>query len=344
MILAAVVDAHVGGGELEYQWYKDDEALPGATSPELTIPNATTADSGIYELRAKGWAGEVARSVTVLVAPELTVDGVIYSDLGATLSAARCADSCGEVLVVPNVIDGQPVRSIGPAAFSYSGLADITVGTRVNSVKAGAFYGISDQAVVRFLGTGDAPDFEELAFGGSGDKPFYRKASAEGTWPESVGGHPIVAVSAPTFTTQPSSATATAGQYVNLRSVVDAHPGGGELSYQWFKGNTAVAGATSPELSLANVQASDSGSYTLRVTGWAGQTVSQAAVVEVSSPPQPEPSPSASAPAPAPAPAPAKKNQQIKVKLPATLKRGKTYQLPKLTNQGQSQTFARKVK
>ena len=39
------------------------------------------------------------------------------------------------------------------------------------------------------------------------------------------------------------------------------------LSYQWYKGSTALAGQTGSSLALANVSAADAGAYTV-VVSW----------------------------------------------------------------------------
>lgn len=54
------------------------------------------------------------------------------------------------------------------------------------------------------------------------------------------------------------------------------------LSYQWYlDGTNALAGATNSELDLANVQASQAGSYSVAVSNGAGSTNSQAATLTV---------------------------------------------------------------
>lgn len=43
---------HVGSAPLTYQWYKDGEALPGATGPTLALDPVLAADEGSYQLKA----------------------------------------------------------------------------------------------------------------------------------------------------------------------------------------------------------------------------------------------------------------------------------------------------
>ena len=50
-----------------YQWQKDGVAIPGATSPVLTIPATTLADSGRYTLAATNIVGTATASATLTV-------------------------------------------------------------------------------------------------------------------------------------------------------------------------------------------------------------------------------------------------------------------------------------
>ena len=61
--------------------------------------------------------------------------------------------------------------------------------------------------------------------------------------------------------------------------------GGGTLTYQWFKGTTAIAGATSATYTLNNPVSTDSGSYTVKVTGTCGTVTSNAVVVTINKAP-----------------------------------------------------------
>jgi hypothetical protein len=63
-----------GTGTLEYQWYKNDVALPGATSAVLVFSQVTPADGGVYTARVANEIGSVtskAMTLTVLAAPRI---------------------------------------------------------------------------------------------------------------------------------------------------------------------------------------------------------------------------------------------------------------------------------
>jgi len=61
--------------------------------------------------------------------------------------------------------------------------------------------------------------------------------------------------------------------------------GTGPLSYQWRREGADLAGQTSASLTLANVQASDAGAYTVVVRNAAGSITSQAAILRILLPP-----------------------------------------------------------
>lgn len=57
-----------GTGDLEYQWYRNGEAIPGATSPAYRVPRAATSDAGEYRVAVHNLAGTaLSRTTSVMV-------------------------------------------------------------------------------------------------------------------------------------------------------------------------------------------------------------------------------------------------------------------------------------
>jgi hypothetical protein len=81
-----------------------------------------------------------------------------------------------------------------------------------------------------------------------------------------------------TISLQPVGSTVCAGSPVNL-SVTAA--GTGNLTYQWMQNGTAVSGATSALYTIPTSLVSQSGSYTVEVTGGCSSLTSSAATVVV---------------------------------------------------------------
>jgi hypothetical protein len=84
------------------------------------------------------------------------------------------------------------------------------------------------------------------------------------------------------ITVQPQSQAALNG--TNVVFTVAA-AGAAPLSYQWQFNNAAIASATSTNLTLANVQSTNSGSYQVLVSNPAGSAISAVAVLTVAGPP-----------------------------------------------------------
>jgi hypothetical protein len=82
----------------------------------------------------------------------------------------------------------------------------------------------------------------------------------------------------PSITTQPRSQTVNVGANVTLFVGATGTP---PLSYQWFKGGVALEGKTSASLSLPNIQASDAGDYTVKVSNSVGEVTSAVATVAI---------------------------------------------------------------
>jgi pectin methylesterase-like acyl-CoA thioesterase/sugar lactone lactonase YvrE len=85
------------------------------------------------------------------------------------------------------------------------------------------------------------------------------------------------ATSAPDITAQPVSQIANAGDSVTLS--VDAT--GGALAYQWYKDGVAIFGANGADLTIANPQVSDSGSYYVVITNSLGEATSATVTLTV---------------------------------------------------------------
>ena len=94
----------------------------------------------------------------------------------------------------------------------------------------------------------------------------------------------------PTINTPPASVAVCPGSSVTLSVTAS---GSGTLSYQWSKGTTPLPGETGRTLTIANVDATTIGSYSVVVANNVGPTPSSAAVVSlnvpasITTPPQP---------------------------------------------------------
>jgi len=84
----------------------------------------------------------------------------------------------------------------------------------------------------------------------------------------------------PAITTQPSSQSVAPGANVTFTAAASGTP---SPTFQWYKGASAISGATSASYSLTSVASGDAGSYTVVATNAVGSATSSAAVLTVAS-------------------------------------------------------------
>jgi hypothetical protein len=85
----------------------------------------------------------------------------------------------------------------------------------------------------------------------------------------------------PTLSEQPAGGAFKTGEAFELRAEVE---GGGEVSYQWFKGASPVVGATEAVLRVGAAEVADSGAYRVELSSVAGRVLSYPATVVVTPP------------------------------------------------------------
>lgn len=96
-----------------------------------------------------------------------------------------------------------------------------------------------------------------------------------------LGSTPFAVESAPTFTSQPTSATFCPSSRIELAPEVASTT----ATYQWRKNSVPIGGATQRTLTIASAQVGDAGSYDVVATTSCGTSTSTAAVINVA--PQP---------------------------------------------------------
>lgn len=89
---------------------------------------------------------------------------------------------------------------------------------------------------------------------------------------------PSIQTVAPAITTQPQSQAIAAGSSVTFTAAASGTP---TPTYQWSKDSNPIIGATNTTYTIASVQTTDQGSYTVKATNSAGNATSNAAVLTV---------------------------------------------------------------
>jgi pectin methylesterase-like acyl-CoA thioesterase len=83
---------------------------------------------------------------------------------------------------------------------------------------------------------------------------------------------------APTIESSPVATSAVAGSVARLSVLANGAP---QPALQWFKNGTAIEGATSDTLTLANVQPADAANYTVTATNGSGSVTSAAGALSI---------------------------------------------------------------
>jgi hypothetical protein len=245
-----------GTGTLAYQWYKNGTAVSGATSASYTTPAAASTDSGaIYTVTVTNASGSVTSTP-------------------ATLTVAA-----GGTTVNPNA----PVITTPP------GSQTVTVGqTATFSVTATGTAPLTYQwyegGVAISGATSSTYTTPSTVIGDTGSVFTVTVTNPEGTVTSPPATLTVTAApTAPAITTQPVSQTVTTGQSATFNVTAT---GTGPLTYQWYKGGTAISGATSSTYTTPATASGDSGSvFTVTITNPVGSVTSTPATLTVNSAP-----------------------------------------------------------
>ena len=233
-----------GTGPLSYQWYYNNNTpITNATGSSLTITNAQVTDTGGYSVIVTNAYGSASSGTA-----NLTV---------STPTAPSIVSQPQDLTVLPGQNAVFTVTASGSAPLGYQWydnntlLPNATSGTltvsNVQPSDAGSYYVV----VSNFVSTATS-------------------SNAVLT----VNTNPV----APTFTSQPTSQIVLTGGTAVFNAVA---AGTATITYQWDKNGAPIPGATSSMLTLANVQSTDAGSYTLTASNSVGGMVSSAAVLTV---------------------------------------------------------------
>ena len=258
-----------GIAPISYQWKRngtnlvDGGNISGATTSTLTVANATPTNNGFYTVEVSstgGTASSLAATLSVSSNPNVISQPVsVTNSAGSTVTFQ--ASVAGPSPMVFQWARGEIYTNGSHSAVflnnggKLSGVHTTTLTiTNVTAAEAGNY----------FLLVADTTN--KLS---SAPFQFGTTRSAQAT---------LTVLTPPTLTSQPASRVVYVGTNTTLS--VSA-TGSGTLTYQWNKNGMPVSDATNASLALNNLQLTDSGNYTVTVTGSEASITTQPARVSV---------------------------------------------------------------
>ncbi len=242
-----------------------------AFTDTLQLTRATNSETGTYTFTTQNSAGvtNVATGTFSLV----TYQGTVTYTRGTTNSMT---------VSVTGVITGGNTLT-GTTTYTTSGTDQLSYAAFTLTSSSGDIFSAQAGTMVRngstYVGALNLADGWDETYW-----PDYATYSFQITDPNDSNGNGIpdltdslAPTTAPVITVQPQGHTMSAGDSV----VFGVTASGGTLSYQWAVGGVPIAGATSSQLLISNVQASNAGTYTVAVTNAIGTTTSQTATLAV---------------------------------------------------------------
>ncbi|MBO4715189.1 MAG: leucine-rich repeat protein, partial [Verrucomicrobia bacterium] len=225
---------------------------PAGKEGEFIIPDGVITIAGA--------AFEDCDKLTVIVIPDSVTTIEEY--------AFRWCDNLISVLIS----DG--VTFIGNNAFCYChALTDVTIGTGIAIIEWDAFEECNNLTTVKF--EGDAPECD-YAFYGTPAIIYYNEGTSG--WTNPWCDRPAITEGEIAIATQPQSQVVLEGDSVTFSVTAGSTE---ELSYQWYKDDTAIAGATEATFTIDAVSTEDAGSYIVTVSNTENSMDSDEAVLTV---------------------------------------------------------------
>ena len=248
--------------------------LPGALLIALlqrTPIIRVAATAGDYVLSST--AGNVLKAA----ATTLGALGAVHSMAGATALSASTDSPASGTVSVPFGTVVFSIRGAPAATASWTIVSGVPTGlsfTGLGSTAAGVTSGIIDASTLALSGTPTtAGQFAVVlrAWNNTGG----RGESSSFTYVVNIA---AAANSAPTISTQPTSKTVPVGGTAQFIAAVSGSP---TPTLQWFKGSTAISGATTTILTISGATAADVATYTLVATSSIGSATSNAVTLTV---------------------------------------------------------------
>ena len=241
------------GTGLAYQWKKNGNNIGGATGSTFSIPSASTGDAGSYTVQVSGACGTPVTSAAAVL-----------------------------VVNQPPVFTSQPINDAvcagGNASFSAGASNATGYHWQVNT--GSGFANLANGGVYSGATTGTL----NITGATAGMDGYQYRVVVTGACPPPVilSGIATLDVStSPSITSVDVTGTQCVGGAVNFSVTAT----GTDLTYQWKKNGTDIAGATSSTFNISSTVVGDAGTYTVVVGAACGSPVVSDPIVRVVSVP-----------------------------------------------------------
>ena len=248
--------------------------LPGALLIALlqrTPVVRVVATTGDYFLSST--AGNVLKAA----ASTLGALGAVHSMAGATTLSASTPSPASGTVAAPFSTVVFTIKGAPAATASWTIVSGVPPGlsfTALGSTATGVTSGIIDASTLFLSGTPTTAGQFAVVLrawnntGGRGDNSSF-------TYVVNISAAPN---SAPTISTQPTAKTVPVGGTAQFIAAVSGSP---TPTLQWFRGSTAISGATTTILTISGATTADVATYTLVATNSIGSVTSNAVTLTV---------------------------------------------------------------
>ncbi len=295
-----------GDGPLSYQWWFNDQPIPGATNPSYEISSAKESNAGPYTVAVSDSCSAVASDHAVLEVRST----VVITTQPASATFAVCSTPYNIRFTVAATGNGplsyqwffnnQPIPGANNASYEIISVNSANAGGYTVTIRdscssatsalalltAGPSMNITGQPTVAacsnvtftVTATGDGPLSYQWLFN---DQPIPGATAASyeispinstnaGTYTASISDSCSTLTSAPArLTVNPSViiSSATVAACSNTKFTFSVTAtGSGSLTYQWLLNGQPIPGATNPSYETSLASSTDAGAYTIRIS------------------------------------------------------------------------------
>lgn len=288
--LTARATALIGGNRIRYQWYFNGTSIAGATGESYTIANTQLADVGAYYVEASTPAG-----VPSMRQPDESMDQVPEAPNSLLVPGLFTVSDPAVIAIgssgTPPSITRQPTNvtvlrgGTALATASFAGTPPLAARWRIRqSTPSTSDFSPTDLSDFQFTSDDSSTTLSYR------NPPLYTVTKIEltvfGAYGKTTAAAAEIRVlaegSAPIIASQPRSQSVTRGSNASFQVTATGSPA---PSFQWFRNGTSLAGANADTLTLANVQDTEVGNYTVTATNSLGTVTSDPALLSLTAPP-----------------------------------------------------------